>query len=1046
VAQLAAPLFRKRCSLTTPGDYVPAAGETFEIVNPIFDGSPSSGTFNGLPNGATFDFNGALLEITYGTSNTPGGRNVLLTTIQGVNQATWTGAVSSDWYNPGNWASGAVPTADDDVLIEAGANPAVIAAGSVTVASLLLKEDGNLTVAEGATLNLGAGTAGLVTRSGQLNVNGEVMVVGQTNGAPLLAGSTIIGPSGKLAFAQTSSDIIVRESINCNGQLLLAGGAGLSLQGDGGLTVGATGDCQINGAEGTGLLHNGAGVVIHGKLTILNSGGDGIQAINDNGMAFSPTSEVTLRNNAGHGISCEDRNSYPISVRGVLTISDSGLNAVDEGIFLPRTGGTFRCAGTVDTRWQSEENYRLAVGDSVGCLSAVNGIDLENATLVFIIEGVTPCTDYSQFVNTGGINIEDAELELNGSYVPEVGDAFTLIRNPNSGTFSRRFVDLPEGALLDFNGALLQISYTGGTNNNDVVLTTVQNANEAFWTGATSSNWYEAGNWTNGRVPRATDRVIIGSIPDAPIAIIDTGVVAVAELRVVGTDGQFRLNEGADLTISGGADGLVLTGYSLIVIDGNLLITNQSSNYGLTAESDLIIGLSGTLTLDQLGVEMGGINKLIVNGTVNCLNAPADGVVIDDGTLDISPTGSWIIDTPVGTGLRITNDPSEIKVDGSLFVLGAGGDGIIGDGEMLTIGASGVLTVRDASGVGVRNINAGINGTLIISGSGDEAILLDSEDFTFSNGSTLQAEGTIRGEVGFDSESNLQPGSSPGCLAFEISVGNLPIVTFDLEGATVCADYDQIILGRFSQLNGATLRLAGTYTPAINDVFTIVRNDADSDIVGIFAGLPEGSLINFNNSLLEISYNNGRDVTLTAVAILPLDLLSFTGEARDKTNLLNWTTANEEDFSHFEVERSLPLNPQRGNSALTWEYLGEVAPLSSGEGPGERFYTFEDDAITAYYRLKLIDLDGTFSYSEVVYLENNSGGNAGAMKVYPNPSTGRFTVDLSEANLPAISPPMGEGSCVWWICTAIKFGTNKSQLTSRGYPSRSPVRTLGYIY
>ena len=52
----------------------------------------------------------------------------------------------------------------------------------------------------------------------------------------------------------------------------------------------------------------------------------------------------------------------------------------------------------------------------------------------------------------------------------------------------------------------------------------------------------------------------------------------------------------------------------------------------------------------------------------------------------------------------------------------------------------------------------------------------------------------------------------------------------------------------------------------------------------------------------------------------------------------------------------------------------------------------------------MIDLDETFSYSEVVFLENNLGGAAGAMKVYPNPSDGRFTVDLTEVELSA-----GEG-------------------------------------
>ncbi|MEM9929860.1 MAG: T9SS type A sorting domain-containing protein [Bacteroidota bacterium] len=132
--------------------------------------------------------------------------------------------------------------------------------------------------------------------------------------------------------------------------------------------------------------------------------------------------------------------------------------------------------------------------------------------------------------------------------------------------------------------------------------------------------------------------------------------------------------------------------------------------------------------------------------------------------------------------------------------------------------------------------------------------------------------------------------------------------------------------------------------------------------------------------------------------VLPVELVSFTGEARDKTNLLTWTTANEEDFSHFELERS-------ADGRGPWSVLAalpsavEVQPDLQASGVYECID--ESPIPTAYYRLKMVDLDGTFSYSEVVYLENFSGGNAGAMKVYPNPSNGHFTVEFTEVLLPA---------------------------------------------
>jgi len=103
---------------------------------------------------------------------------------------------------------------------------------------------------------------------------------------------------------------------------------------------------------------------------------------------------------------------------------------------------------------------------------------------------------------------------------------------------------------------------------------------------------------------------------------------------------------------------------------------------------------------------------------------------------------------------------------------------------------------------------------------------------------------------------------------------------------------------------------------------------------------------------------------------------------------LTWTTANAEDFSHFELQRS-------PNGRGPWSVLAQPVLQTSGV----HGYTDQSPLPSAYYRLKMVDLDGTFTYSEVVFLENYSGADAGAMKVYPNPSTGRFTVDLTGVGL-----------------------------------------------
>lgn len=123
--------------------------------------------------------------------------------------------------------------------------------------------------------------------------------------------------------------------------------------------------------------------------------------------------------------------------------------------------------------------------------------------------------------------------------------------------------------------------------------------------------------------------------------------------------------------------------------------------------------------------------------------------------------------------------------------------------------------------------------------------------------------------------------------------------------------------------------------------------------------------------------------------ILPLDLIEFKGELVNTDGLLSWKTANEINTLEFIVERSVDGNK--------YEPVGRVA---SGKHNGIGAYTFVDKDITAlnlssvYYRLRQVDVDSRFTWSNVVTLTWE--GNR-KFSLYPNPARG--TINLQAGNI-----------------------------------------------
>ncbi len=127
---------------------------------------------------------------------------------------------------------------------------------------------------------------------------------------------------------------------------------------------------------------------------------------------------------------------------------------------------------------------------------------------------------------------------------------------------------------------------------------------------------------------------------------------------------------------------------------------------------------------------------------------------------------------------------------------------------------------------------------------------------------------------------------------------------------------------------------------------------------------------------------------------LPVRLLTFSGTYRNQEALLNWDTENEVNFSHFEIERST------NGSVFT-----AISNKPSQNNSGRSAYQHSDNLATVagsvfWYRLKIVDLDGQFKYSNVIMIRKDEKSITG-ITMNPNPVRGngqatiRFTSSQS---------------------------------------------------
>lgn len=191
---------------------------------------------------------------------------------------------------------------------------------------------------------------------------------------------------------------------------------------------------------------------------------------------------------------------------------------------------------------------------------------------------------------------------------------------------------------------------------------------------------------------------------------------------------------------------------------------------------------------------------------------------------------------------------------------------------------------------------------------------------------------------------------------------------------------------------------AGSYTPVVPSPYVTFFGEGTAGTIGdgtpngqIFVTLSDGAPV-FSNARVKA---DGSVTFAVSNLSLPVRLINFTGKSTEKGNELTWKSSSEQNFSHFDIERSIDAKAFKkiGNltgaksdskEVLDYSYLDDSYITSSASGT-----TFTNSSLVneAYYRLKMVDLDGTTEYSKLIFIDNKDKVST-VGEFYPNPVSG----------------------------------------------------------
>jgi uncharacterized delta-60 repeat protein len=482
-------------------------------------------------------------------------------------------------------------------------------------------------------------------------------------------------------------------------------------------------------------------------------------------------------------------------------------------------------------------------------------------------------------------------------------------------------------------------------------------------------------------------------------------------------------------TIAIQADGKIIVAgeATKFLTTNNINFTIQRSTgvvrYNTNGTLDASFGTGGILQITpsfvpkSIALQTDG--KIIITGTnlkTVRLNA--------NGTMDNTFGSSGAFTHPaMGTGsFPIEGNGIAIQPDGKILISGyVNTNTSINKMSITRLNANGTLDATFAGGAGTREIINGqakalallSSGKILITGTGFYTLRLMPDattdvTFTATSASFINVSNTearsikilnngkiILGGVAVSSTSSV---ITSFALAKYNADGGVD-ATFGTNGVTASDfgytsqkankvilqnDGDIIAVGDGINLEKSKSIIVAKYTAAglLNTSFGSSGVYIPDILNGAFESAEDA--VQYNNIIFTggaISNVSVKDFFVASInvnsTVLPLQFLSFTAQKCGNNNVcLIWKTANEQNVSHFEIERSV--------DGISYYKIGSMLALNQSSNS----YSFTDNNLSTtvgkyYYRIKQIDTDLKFKYSSIALINQSSKA---AISIYPNPT------------------------------------------------------------